>query len=176
MRTITLFIAMSLDGYIADAQGGVGWLAGHGEEQEPVDSYSAFIQDIDTVVMGWNTYHQIVTQLSPGAWPYDSLTTYVLTHRPLPSTQAVRFTGEDAAALLTRLRAEHGKGIWICGGANVAGQLVAQNLIDCYFITVIPTLLGSGTRLFAQETGEIPLRLVRSQSYNGMTDLVYVRR
>ena len=56
---------MSLDGYIADESGGVDWLTGHGDEKMP-DVYSEFAKDIDTVLMGWNTYHQIVTELSPG--------------------------------------------------------------------------------------------------------------
>lgn len=65
MKKISLFIAMSLDGYIADESGGVDWLTGHGDEKMP-DVYSEFAKDIDTVLMGWNTYHQIVTELSPG--------------------------------------------------------------------------------------------------------------
>ena len=51
MRKVNLFIAMSLDGYIADSEGGVDWLGGQGEESEDVDVYSAFIKDIDTVLM-----------------------------------------------------------------------------------------------------------------------------
>ena len=73
MRKVNLFIAMSLDGYIADSEGGVDWLGGQGEESEDVDVYSAFIKDIDTVLMGWKTYHQIVTELSPEEWIYHNL-------------------------------------------------------------------------------------------------------
>ena len=65
MKKVTVFIAMSLDGYIADSRGGVDWLAGQGNDDDSVDSYSEFVKEIDTVVMGWNTYHQIVTELSP---------------------------------------------------------------------------------------------------------------
>lgn len=65
MRKITLFIAMSLDGYIADNNGGVNWLNGQENDSENIDVYSEFVKDIDTVIMGWNTYHQIVTELSP---------------------------------------------------------------------------------------------------------------
>ena len=81
MRDVVLFIAMSLDGYIADKNGGVGWLSGQGDADEPMDSYGTFIKDVDTVVMGWNTYHQVVTELSPGQWVYEGLKTYVITHR-----------------------------------------------------------------------------------------------
>ena len=60
MREVILYIAMSLDGYIADKQGKVDWLTGQNPESQEPDSYSSFLQEIDTVIMGWNTYHQIV--------------------------------------------------------------------------------------------------------------------
>ena len=80
MRKISLFIAMSLDGYIADSKGGVDWLVGQGNDDENIDAYSDFVKDIDTVLMCWNTYYQIVTELSPNEWVYDDFTTYVVTH------------------------------------------------------------------------------------------------
>ena len=61
MRKIVLFIAMSLDGYIAERNGNVDWLNGQNEKEETMDVYSDFIKDVDTVVMGWNTYYQVVT-------------------------------------------------------------------------------------------------------------------
>ena len=61
MRKIVLFITMSLDGYIADRNGNVDWLNGQNEKEETMDVYSDFIKDVDTVVMGWNTYYQVVT-------------------------------------------------------------------------------------------------------------------
>ena len=61
MRKVTLFIAMSLDGYIADKDGGVDWLNGQEENGENTDTYSEFIKTIDTIIMGWNTYHQVST-------------------------------------------------------------------------------------------------------------------
>lgn len=176
MRKISLFIAMSLDGYIADNKGGVAWLEGQGDDSENVDSYSVFIKDNDTVVMGWRTYHQIVTELSTNEWPYENLTTYVITHNRMDSSKKIRFTDTNPAVLINELKSENGKGIWICGGANLAQQLVDENLIDCYFITVIPILLGSGIRLFEHGTSEIKLRLLETRSYNGMTDLIYTRR
>lgn len=175
MRKISLFIAMSLDGYIADREGGVAWLEGQGDDDENFDSYAAFIKDIDTAVMGWRTYHQIATELAPDEWPYEDLTTYVITHNRMDSSEKIRFTDAGPAALVKKLRTENGKGIWICGGASIVQQLVAEDLIDCYFITIIPVLLGCGIRLFEHGTDKIKLRLLETRSYNGMTDLVYIR-
>ena len=149
MRRIILFIAMSLDGYIADEKGGVDWLSGI-QTEEGEDSYSSFIKGIDTVVMGWNTYHQVATELSPGEWVYHGLTAYVWTHRkdaagiPL---EDIRFTSESPAALLERLKREPGKDIWVCGGAELIRQLMDADAIDVFHLSIIPTLLGDGIRL-----------------------------
>lgn len=176
MKKVSLFIAMSLDGYIADSNGRVDWLNGQSENEENIDTYSEFIQNIDTVIMGWNTYHQIVTELSPNEWVYDDFTTYIVTHRPKTSSDKIRFVNESPIKLIKELQEENGKGIWICGGANLIQQLVREDIIDCYYITVVPTILGSGIRLFEKADHEIKLRLLKTQSYNGMTDLVYTKR
>ena len=65
---------MSLDGCIADVDGGVDWLDGHGDDEDAVDSYAEFSKTIDTVLMGWNTYHQVVAELSPDEWVYQDFT------------------------------------------------------------------------------------------------------
>lgn len=175
MRKVTLFIAMSLDGYIADKNGGVDWLTGHGNE-ETYDSYSEFIKDIDTVVMGGKTYRQITTELSPEEWVYSDLKSYVITRGKNTSADNIIFTAENPQDLVNRLKAENGKGIWICGGAEIVRQLIRADLIDRYYISVIPTILGGGTRLFGETEKEIRLSLTETKSYNGITDLVYERR
>ncbi|WP_417084788.1 dihydrofolate reductase family protein [Evtepia gabavorous] len=176
MRKVSLFIAMSLDGYIADSKGGVDWLNGHGNYDENTDTYSEFAKTIDTILMGWNTYHQIVTELSPMEWVYNEFTTYVITHNEHTSSEKIRFVDINPVDLVKRLKEQNGKDIWVCGGANLVQQLVNEDLIDYYYITVIPTLLGSGIRLFENGKYEIKLRLLDTQSYNGMTDLIYTRR
>ncbi len=178
MKKISLFIAMSLDGYIADSKGSVNWLTGQGndDDDDNIDAYSEFVKDIDTVVMGWNTYHQIVTELSTDEWVYQDFTTYVVTHNPKASSDKIRFVNESPVVLVKRLREENGKDIWICGGANLIQQLVKEDVIDCYYITVIPMILGSGIRLFEKADHEIKLKLLKTQSYNGMTDLIYIKR
>lgn len=176
MRKVILFIAMSLDGYIADSNGGVDWLSGQGNDDENIDVYSEFVKDIDTVLMGWNTYHQVVTELSPTEWVYKDFTTYVFTHREEKSSEQIRFISENPITLLNQLKEEDGKDIWICGGANLIQQLMNEDIIDKYYISVIPTLLGTGIRLFENVEKEIKLKLCETKTYNGITDLVYVRR
>ncbi|MDO4299370.1 MAG: dihydrofolate reductase family protein [Lachnospiraceae bacterium] len=176
MRKVILFIAMSLDGYIADREGNVDWLGGQGNEEEMVDTYSEFVSHVDTVVMGWNTYHQIITELSPDEWGYKDLTSYVITHNDYPSTERIRFSNESPCKLIKALKQEEGKDIWICGGANIVHQLMSEDLIDIYYVSVIPILLGTGIRLFDDIDQKIPLKLVKTQSYDGITDLVYEHR
>lgn len=173
MRTVVLFIAMSLDGYIADSTGGVGWLSGQENDGEIKDTYSEFIKEIDTVIMGWNTYHQIVTELSPQEWVYSGMTSYVLTHRKIQDTEEIKFTENHPCELVQQLRREQGKGIWICGGAYVVHQLMEKNLIDRFHISLIPTLLGNGIRLFGTLEQEQRLKLIRTETYNGIVELVY---
>ena len=114
MRETVLFIAMSLDGFIADCNGGVGWLHGQGSDSENVDVYSEFVKGIDTVLMGWNTYYQVTTELSPTEWIYRDFTTYVFTHREIDSTEQICFVNENPVSLLEMLKSKDGKNIWIC--------------------------------------------------------------
>lgn len=107
---------------------------------------------------------------------YNDFTTYVVTHNKKTSSDKIRFTDESPIALVKRLREESGKDIWICGGANIIQQLVKEDLIDECYITVIPTILGSGIRLFDNNNHEIKLKLIKTQSYNGMVDLVYTKK
>ncbi len=176
MRNVSLFIAMSLDGYIADQDGGVDWLKGHSDDNGGDDIYSGFVKNIDTILMGKKTYHQIVTELSPQEWVYNDFITYVVTHNEQSSSDKIRFVNINPASLVRNLKEENGKDIWICGGANIVQQLVDEDLIDCYHITIIPVLLGSGIRLFENVDHQIELRLRDVRLSNGMTNLIYERR
>ena len=77
---------------------------------------------------------------------------------------------------MKRLKKEEGKNIWICGGADIVRQLMGEDLIDIYHISILPVLLGDGIRLFDAEEKTKKLRLVRMDSANGIAELVYVRR
>ncbi len=176
MKKVVAYIATSVDGYVADKNGGVGWLSGDGSDSENFGSYPEFIETVDTVILGYKTYHHIVSELSPENWPYEGKTSYVLSHKKLENTGGINFTDEELTSLISRLKLEEGKNIWICGGANIIKQLHEKNLIDTYCLSVIPTILGSGTALFKEGEKEVKLKLISTTSYNGIVDLVYEKR
>ncbi len=176
MRKVVAYIGVSLDGYIADKDGGVDWLLGDGSDSENFGSYPEFIETVDTVILGHTTYHHIATELSPDVWPYDGKMSYVLTHKKLSDLAEIKFTDIEISKLISNLKSENGKNIWICGGANIIRQLHEKSLIDEYVLSVIPTILGSGTKLFDVSTKEVKLKLKSTRAYNGIVDLVYEKR
>ena len=176
MRKVVLYIAMSLDGYIADKNGGVDWLMGDGSDPENQGSYPDFIKTIDTVILGHTTYHQIATELSPDVWMYEGKLTYVLTHKKYENKEDILFTDENVPELIERLKIEEGKDIWICGGATIVNQLLQTDLIDRFCFTLIPTILGKGIKLFDSFDKEKTLKFISTKNYNGMIDLVYERQ
>ncbi len=176
MRKVVLYIAISLDGYVADKNGGVDWLGGDDSEPQNFGTYNDFINGIDTVIIGYNTYNQIVTQLSPDSWVYSGMKSYVLTNRSLDSNDEITFTNEDLRTLISRLKEQNGKDIWICGGASIFNQLIRENLIDRFRIAIMPTILGDGIPLFEKHLQSKMLKLIDSYTYNGITEVVYERR
>lgn len=176
MRKVILYIAMSLDGYIAKKNGGVGWLNGDGSEPDAMGSYPKFYESVDTIVMGWNTYHQITTELAPNNWPYKRRKSYVITHREKENEPEIVFVNDDLIELIEKLKKQSEKNIWICGGAGIAQQLIKANMIDEFYFSIIPTILGKGIRLLPDLQDELQIKLVKTESYNGIVDLVYEKR
>lgn len=176
MGKVVLFIAMSLDGFIADAAGGVAWLGGQDAEAEMLDTYAAFIKDVDRVVMGRKTWQQIATELSPTEWVYKDLHSYVITHRELSPKENIQFAHASPVDVVRQLKEQAGKNIWICGGADIAQQLMQRGLIDRYYISIMPTILGKGIRLFGTLHEEQKLRLIETKSYNGIVEVIYEKR
>ena len=175
MRKVILYIAISLDGYVADNNGSVDWLGGVDVDYAGDYGYDDFITNVDTVVMGGRTYRQVVQELSPDVWPYAGLQSYVLTRQPLPDKNEIHFVTQSPVQLVERLRHQSGKDIWICGGAEIAQQLMVHNLIDEYDLSVMPCLLGDGVRLFGKMPS-LQLDLISANAENGVVRYQYKRR
>ena len=176
MKKIILYIAVSLDGYIADRNGSVDWIKGQDDSIVPEDTFTPFFDSVDTVIMGKRTYDQIVTELSPNHWPYMGATTFVITHDECIETEHIRFRNASVCRLVDELRQQSGKNIWICGGAQIARQLIEKDMIDTYHIAVIPVILGGGIKLFDTTEHKFDLTLAGSKEYNGIIELTYHRK
>lgn len=178
MKDVILYIAVSVDGYIADRNGSVDWIKGQDKTVDPEDTFTPFFDSIDTVIMGKRTYDQIVTELSPDQWPYIGATTFVMTHDDENiDTRHIHFRNTSVCRLVDELRQQSGKNIWICGGAQIARQLIEKNMIDIYHLAVIPVILGGGIKLFnASEHNTVDLTLEETKEYNGIIELTYHRK
>lgn len=95
---------------------------------------------------------------------------------PLSDTKNIKFVNSAPNQLIQKLRNETGKNIWICGGADSINQVLKENLIDIFHIAIIPVILGGGIKLFDKLADMIPLRLLKTVTYNGIIEAVYERR
>lgn len=164
MRKVIFYIATSLDGYIADTNGGIDWLTMPVENPQPDNNYEDFYRTVDTVILGRTTYDQVTTELSPKHYPYADVTSYVMTTKPLDDHDNIYFTNDNIIDLVTRLKAQTGKTIWVVGGSAVAKPLIEHNLIDEYHLAIIPKILGDGIPLFPQFS-TTPLPFTAKESY-----------
>lgn len=165
-----LYIAASLDGYIADADGSVAWLDAF---QDQDYGYKEFVKELGAVVTGRATYDQA---LGFGDWPYGGKTVYVLTSRPLSEAPdgVVRWEG-GVLDLVAHIRSTPIDGdVWILGGAQVVEAMLAENAVDTLELFVIPILLGDGIPLFTPNERRTRWNLVSTRAYpNGVMGLVY---
>lgn len=166
----SVFIATSLDGFIARADGGIDWLSIvelPGEDY----GYGRFAASVDALIMGRNTYD---TALGFEAWPYTGKRVIVLTNRPFePRHGEEQRPGGDLRALCEELANEGVYRAYIDGG-NVIRQFLAAGLVDDLTISIIPIVLGSGVPLFGELGAELPLHLESTQSWpTGLAQLRY---
>jgi len=181
MRDLTYYIACSLDGFIAQTDGShdgfavdeAYWKALFREFPETVPTHFRTAMGImgenrhfDTVLMGRKTYEVGVKDGYTN--PYSHLRQYVFSHRLVVSPDpAVTLVQEDAIAFVKALKAEAGKGIWLCGGGTLAATLFSAGVIDSLMLKVNPFVMGSGIPLFATPVPQRQLALTDSQSYPG---------
>lgn len=175
-RKVILYISQSLDGFIADKKGKVDWISGNDKDYVGDYGYENFIKDIDTVILGYNTYIQIKNELSPDNWVYENLKSYVLTSKKIEDTPNIKHINVSIRELIKSLQQEQGKNIWLCGGANLVNQCVKENLIDEYQITTVPIILGNGFRLFDENNKRIELKLKDIRVENGLITGIYVKK
>jgi dihydrofolate reductase len=165
-RKIILFIATSLDGMIARADGGIDWLF---TDQDY--GYAAFYESVDTLIMGRKTFEQA---LSFGEYPYPGKQAYVLSRRRFKTDRPDVEVTADLPGLLRSLRANPGQHIWCVGGAEIAKQLFELGEIDELRLFLHPIILGHGLSLFDGLKRDIKLRLTGTHAFDsGLVEVHY---
>ncbi len=176
MRKLIIYIATSLDGYIAKPNDDLSFLKAVEKEGEDY-GYAAFTATIDTIILGRKTYDWVVREIGSSQYDKGDRDVYVITRTARPSVGRTTFYTESLAALVQQLKAKTGKNIYCDGGAEVITELLKNDLIDELIISVVPVLLGSGTRLFKDGRPEQALELVSAKSFEtGLTQLHYKRK
>ena len=162
----SVFIATSLDGFIAREDGGIDWLDGDPTADAGEDyGFHAFFDTVDALVMGRNSW--AIVERFPG-WPYGDKRVVVLTTRGIEVREDLRDKVEQMSGtpreILARLGASGARHVYVDGGKTVQAFL-AEGLVQRMIITRIPVLIGSGIPLFGDLPHDVRLRHVRTHAY-----------
>lgn len=172
-RKVVLYIATSLDGYIAKPNDDLSFLDMVQKEGEDY-GYFDFINAVDTVIVGRKTYDWVMKQVPE--FPHADKNTFIITRTARPSIGKTHFYTGDLKTLVLKLKSEEGKNIFVDGGAEVIHELLKQDLIDEMIISVVPILVGEGTRLFKSGRPEQKLELLNIKHFDtGLIQTYYKR-
>ena len=171
---IQLFIAQTIDGFIAREDGSLDWLLGLPNPNQIDHGYNELINGVDMIIMGRKTYEELLALVEE--WPYPNYKTYVVT-----GDQEYRVTTEQTFLLhqidretIEKLKSESTKNIWLVGGGMLITQFLNLDAIDEMTLSVIPVILGKGIRLFPNVPKETTFTLIKSESFEtGVVNLVY---
>ena len=175
----SVYIATTLDGFMARENGDLDWLPGSDDNPESQDigddfGFSEFMDSVDVLVMGRNTYEMV---LSSGQWPYGSKRVIVLSCTLKTSADNTPGTVEIKSGtpvdLYSELENSGSKHLYIDGGKTIQ-QFLGAGLINEIIITKVPVLIGSGIPLFGSLTNDKILKHIETQSYkNGFVQSKY---
>lgn len=169
---VSVFLALSLDGFIAREDGGIDWLMKYEDPENEDYGFRAFFDSVDVLIMGRNTYD---VARSFDSWPYGDKRMIVLTHRPLEAKHNEQAHSGSLESLVEALGGEGVRRIYLDGG-NTIRQGLAAGLVDSMTLTIIPTLLGKGIPLFGADVPESDWKLTESKSFvNGLLQVRYER-
>jgi dihydrofolate reductase len=172
MSKTILYIAISLDGFIAGPDDDLSWLEPYeGEEY----GFEAFISGIGAMIEGRRTYDVAVAGgFVEVGHPVPAL---ILTHHPpatVPAGIDVTFVSGSAESILNQAKARTEKDIWLVGGAQVARMFINAGLVDEYVLTLVPVFLGAGIPLFEGIANPRPLKLQETKTFDkGLAQLIY---
>ncbi len=168
MRKVILFIASSLDGYIARSNGEVDWLFSEGDF-----GFNDFIKTVDTYLMGRKTYEKAI-ELGDEFSLADEV--YVFSKSDFQTKNVNhKIIDNDIDKFIIELLTINGKDIWLIGGGEIIRLFLEKKYIDEIIVSIHPVLLGEGILLFPPEFPQTNLKLVKNISYpNGLLQLKYL--
>jgi len=167
---VSIYIATSIDGYIARNDGNLDWLH-YGHVGDEDYGFKNFTNSIDALILGRNTY-QVVSGFEE--WPYKGKRVIVLSHTLKEVRKEAELFCGQLPELLAKLHSENIKHVWVDGGIT-ASKFLEAGLVDELTISIIAMVLGSGIPLFSVMNREHKCQLVSSQSYpSGLVQLKYV--
>jgi len=176
MRKVSLFIATSLDGYIAKPNDDLSFLKIVEKEGEDY-GYAEFTKNIDTLIIGRKTYDYVLKELGPSHYDNGKRDVYVITRTEKPNVGKTTFYTGNLTDLVKQLQSENGKNIYCDGGSEIINELLKNDLVDEFIISIVPVLLGNGIRLFKDGRPEQELQFVSVKTYEtGLTQLYYKRK
>lgn len=167
MRNVILYIAMSLDGFIAGEHDDLSFLNDYDGLDLVNVSYGKLLTSIDTILLGRKTYDWVISHMT---WPYDGLHTIVFSNSPKRIDHGL-MTNQKPKDIVHELKEKPGKDIWLIGGGKLVQSMLKDDLIDEMMIAIIPKLLGSGIRLF--EGSSSSWKLMEFKEESGLILLTY---
>lgn len=174
MITVRAFIATSIDGFIAGPEHELDWLKAVEVPGEDY-GYGQFMEQVDTLVMGRNTFDTVMA--FDGPFPYPDKRCFVVTSREpgaLMIPANVSFFKGEPAALIKNLRNEPHSGTIYADGGKLISNLLLHNQLDQITLSVIPVILGNGIPLFTPGTPTTALKLEKCREFpSGLVQLVY---
>jgi dihydrofolate reductase len=174
-RKLYIYIAMSLDGFIATKDDDLTFLNVADKEGEDY-GYAEFTANIDTYIVGRKTYDKVLSMVGNFP-PSERFKCYVMTRQERKPENGVTFYTGDIEELIQSIRSTSGKNIYCDGGGEIIKLLMEKDLIDEYIVSVIPTLLGDGKRLFMGGTPTISLEAIPPKFFDtGLVQLHYIRK
>ncbi|MDR2981191.1 MAG: dihydrofolate reductase family protein [Puniceicoccales bacterium] len=168
---ISMYAAISVDGFLARSDGSIDWLDAIGGEGEDF-GYGAFYSTVDAIVMGGKTYRTLV---NAGDWGYAGKCTWVYSRKALNSGRDDVFqTNMPAPAFVEHLRSKGKQHLWVMGGGEIHSLFLREGLIDEMRLFIIPLALGEGIPLFAPPIPDMRWSLQRTKPWHGnILEMVY---
>ena len=177
----SIYIATTLDGFIARPDGSLDWLPGSDGSGESLDQedygMGAFMATVDALLMGRNTYDLVKS--FDGPWPYGKVPAYVLSNTmkqedvPDKHKDKVNIIKGDPATVATILNDDKINHVYVDGGKTIQ-QYLRAGLITQLILTKVPVLIGRGISLFGPLEKDLHLKLENTKSYdNGFTQTTY---